>query len=307
MADRAVAPVPSPRRSLALLALGALVGLCLAGYGLFSAPAGNSTALPPGAVARVNQGQILLTDFRTQTETLYDTSFDKTTLEQRKQVLDSMIAEELLVQRGLEIGLPNTNAEVRDALVSAVNLQSTTDVEARPPTEAQLRAYHAAHPERYVSIGSMRVHDLFIPPTDNTKSDDAMRRAQQAVRALRQGKRVAEVIATFSLQANPNVGGETQLDLVVKRILGDVLYSEASKLGTGKTSEPIATTDGVHILHSAARTPSVALDFVTTKSQVASDFKRDARQRAQQEYVRFLREKATVIVDAPFVDPVQAR
>ena len=306
MVDRAVAPVPSPHRSLALLALGALLGLCLAGYGLFSAPARNNTALPPGAVARVNQGQILLTDFRTQTETLYDVPFDKTTLDQRKQILDSMIAEELLVQRGLEIGLPNTNAEVRDALVSAVNLQSTTDVEARPPTEEQLRAYHAAHPERYVSIGSMRVQDLFIPLADNTKADEAMRRAQQAVRALRQGNRVAEVIATFSLQANPKVGGETQIDLAVKRTLGEVLYSVASELDAGKTSEPIAMPDGVHILHCVARTPSVALDFASTKAQVASDYKRDTRQRAQQEYVRFLREKATVIVDAPLVETGRA-
>ena len=306
MVDRAIAPVPSPHRSLALLALGTLVGLSLAGYGLFSTPVSNSTALPPGAVARVNQGQILLTDFRTQTETLYDTSFDKTTLVQRKLVLDSMIAEELLVQRGLEIGLPNTNAEVRDALVSAVNLQSTTDVEARPPTEEQLRAYHAAHPERYVSIGSMRVHDLVIPLTDNTKSVEAMRRAQQAVRALRQGKRVAAVIETFSLQANPRVGGEVQFDVAVKRFLGEVLYSVASELGAGKTSEPVATPEGVHILHSVARTPSVALDFASTKAQVASDYKRDTRQRAQQEYARFLREKATVIFDAPFVETVRA-
>ena len=307
MVDRAVAAMSSPHRSMVLLALGALAGLGLAGYGLFSAPARNSTALPPGAVARVNQGQILLTDFRTQTETIYDVSFDKTTLEQRKQILDSMIAEELLVQRGLEIGLPDTNAEVRDALVSAVNLQSTTDVEARPPTEEQLRAFHAAHPERYVSIGNMRVHDLYIALPDSTKSDEAMRRAQQVVRALRQSSRVGEVTKTFALQANPNVGGEEQIDLAVKRVLGDVLFSAANKLGTGDTSEPITMSDGIHILHSVARTSPVALDYVSAKAQVAADYKRDTRQRAQREYVRFLREKATVTVDAPFVAPVAVR
>lgn len=187
-------------RSLAMLALGALAGLGLAGYGLFSAPAGDARL--PGVLARVNQGQILQSDFRTQVETLYDVPFDKSTVQQRQQVLDSMIGEELLVQRGMEIGLPATNATVREALVEAVNLQSTAHIDAGPPAEAQLRAYFNAHPERYMST---------------------------------------------------------------------------------------------------VQTPAVPLSFEASAASVSADYKRDAAQRARDEYVRFLRDKATVVIDAPLV------
>ena len=60
---------PSVRRSMILLASGALIGLAIAGYGLFTAKGTRSRTVPPEAVALVNQRQILRSDFMTQTQT----------------------------------------------------------------------------------------------------------------------------------------------------------------------------------------------------------------------------------------------
>ena len=78
---------PSVRRSMTLLAGGALIGLGLAGYGLFTAKGTRSYAVPPEAVALVNQRQILRSDFMTQTQTQFVLPFAQTSREQRRTVL----------------------------------------------------------------------------------------------------------------------------------------------------------------------------------------------------------------------------
>jgi hypothetical protein len=88
---------PSVRRSMTLLASGALIGLAIAGYGLFTAKGTRSRAVPPEAVALVNQRQILRSDFMTQTQTQFVLPFAQTTREQRRTVLEDMINEELMV------------------------------------------------------------------------------------------------------------------------------------------------------------------------------------------------------------------
>ena len=135
------------RRALVLLALGAMAGLLLAGWGLFnSAPAHR---VPPHAVALVNGRPILRTDFRAQVEVLQSEPFDKTTAAQRREVLQSMIEEELFVQRGLEVGLPDSDPDVRSALAGAVRLQASADVRATALDETALRRWFGAHAQRY--------------------------------------------------------------------------------------------------------------------------------------------------------------
>ena len=62
------------------------------------------TRLPPEDIALVNQKPIYRSDFLIQTQTLYGVPFEQTTHEQRRKVLEDMIDEELMVQRGIEGG-----------------------------------------------------------------------------------------------------------------------------------------------------------------------------------------------------------
>src|SRR5271155_2950543 len=125
---------------MVLLASGALIGLAIAGYGLFTAKGTRSRSVPPEAIALVNQRQILRSDFMTQTQTEFTSPFAQTSHEQREKVLEDMINEELMVQRGLEIDLPSYDPDVRNALLAGVELEVTADVLAQQPTTAELRA-----------------------------------------------------------------------------------------------------------------------------------------------------------------------
>ena len=151
------------RRSLALLALGALLGLAIAGYGLFTAAGTATHTVPPEAIATVNGRLILRTDFVTQVQTQFGITFKESTREQRERVLDDMIDEELMVQRGLEADLASYDPEVRQALVNGVELQIFADVLAQQPTDEELKNYYETHKDRYVRDGIMMMRDLVVP------------------------------------------------------------------------------------------------------------------------------------------------
>ena len=283
-----------PRRSLALLAFGALVGLALAGYALFTAPGTTTDVVPQGAIALVNHRQILLSDFRSQLQNLYGVALEKASVAQRKEVLESMISEELLVQRGLEIDLPATDPSVREALVSGVELTGAADIEARKPAEAELRAWFVAHRDKYTSNGSMLLRNLVMPVDHGLSAEQASKVAEGAARALRKGMTSREAIAGFGLKDAGSSGAQEQLDIAIARALGDDLFAVAKRLAAGEVSEPVAMPDGIHVLVMEKRRPEVPLEFDAVRERVASDLKHDAVDRAHVEYVRFLRGKAEV-------------
>ena len=67
------------RRSLLLMSAGALLGLSLAGYSLFTARGTSTLRVPPEDVALVNQQPISRSDYLAQLQTLYGVDLEHAT------------------------------------------------------------------------------------------------------------------------------------------------------------------------------------------------------------------------------------
>src|SRR3984957_93074 len=163
----------SSRRSFVLMSGGALVGLLMAGYSLFTARGTSTLIVPPEDVALVNQQPISRSDYLQQLQTLYNVDLQHATPAQRRKVLDDMIREELFVQRGKELDVSSTYLEVRAAMVNAVEQEIAADAVTTQPTEPQLRGYYAAHQARYASEGMMTVRDYVFPPGESSAAAQA--------------------------------------------------------------------------------------------------------------------------------------
>ncbi len=293
---------PQTRRSMALLALGASIGLGIAGYGLFTAKGTRSRSLPPEDLALVNGRPILRSDFMTQVQGQFATPFAQSTPQQRRAVLADMLAEELQVQRGLELDLPGFDPQVRAALVAGVQLEVGADVLAQQPSEQQLRAYYAAHASRYVSQGVMRVRDLVAKTGAGVDAAVATARAQRAVTALRAGMPLEQVMRRERLQDSGRLmdaghadTGEV-FDFAAKAKLPATVYAAAARLAGGAVSDPILQSDGVHVVVMIAHRMPVAQDFAAAADQVWRDFKADSQAQVQQANIRYLRSRADILL-----------
>jgi len=288
-----------PRRSLLLYALGGVIGLGLAGFALFTAKGTAVKTFPPEDIALVNGRQILRSDFRTQAEVEIGATFDQITPAQRRKVLDEMIAEELLVQRGLEVDLAATDPDVRSAMVSGVNLQVDADVLAKQPTEAELRKFYEEHIDKYSSDGVMRVRDL-VMPIGSVTTEAAIARGQQASDEIAHGAPIAAVMAKYSLKDSGGIDQGDNFDFAVKAKLGDDIYKAASKLQPGQATGPIRRPDGVHVLLMLSRINSVKLDFAKAQDNVWQDYKRQAREQVERANLKYLRGRADITLAPEF-------
>jgi hypothetical protein len=202
-----------PRRSLLFYACGATLGLGLAGFSLFTAKGTAVRSFPPEDVATVNGRHILKSDFRTQTQVEMGVPFEQTSAAQRNKVLNEMIDEEVLVQRGLEVDLAASDPDVRSALVAGVDLQVDADVISQQPTQAELYAYYQKHIDKYSSDGVMRIRDLVMPIGD--KPDEAMANAQKASDELAKGEAIDQVAPKYGLKDSGRIDQDDNFDFSV--------------------------------------------------------------------------------------------
>lgn len=288
-----------PKRMLILFACGAILGILIAGYSLFTAEGTTTQAIPPENVALVNQRHILRSDFIAQIELETTLPFRETTEAQRRKVLNDMIHEELLVQRGLEIDLAASDPDVRAAMVAGVNMQVDADVLSWQPKEEELRAYYETHKQRYSSEGMMQVKDL-VTAADTAVQGEAAGRAREAVAALRRGVPVERVMAEFKFNDSGRADEGDMFDFAARIKLGDKVFAAAAPLKDGEVSDPVYDGTDFHIVVMQKRSPPVAREYVQARDAVWQDIKKDAKARVEAANLKFLEERATILVAPGF-------
>jgi parvulin-like peptidyl-prolyl isomerase len=276
---------------MVLCAIGAVIGLVIAGIGLFSARGTATHNVPPEDIALVNQRPVLRSDFVNQLESETGEPFDQATRAEKLKVLDEMIREELLVQRGLELDFAETDQMTRNALAMAMDQQALAEVTTSQPSEQQLREFFDKNPTRYASDGILTVRHLVVP---------AMQQAREAVTALRANTPVEQVIAKYGLTEPRNDGEEFYFAARIH--LGDGVYAAALKLQDGEVSEPIQTADGIHIVKVIKDKVPVPLTFERARLQVLTDFKNAQQERLMAATMRFLRERSKILIASDYTD-----
>jgi parvulin-like peptidyl-prolyl isomerase len=273
------------RRSLMLCAAAAVLGLVIAGAGLFSARGTRIAGVPPEDVAVVNGSPILLSDYVVQLQALYNVSPSEATPEQKRAALNSMIREELYVQRGIELGLQNDFTEVRNSLVNAVESQQEIDANATVPSEQELRDFYQEYIGNFQPEGVMTVTDYVAPDLGS---------AQRAVMAVRSGKALASVVTAEGLQSSGATDDGEEFYFAAEQHLGSTLFAIAKGLEDGQVSEPVSNGGRVHVLAMRSNHKPVPQDFSAARDQVLNSFRADKIARMRAGTDRFLRERADV-------------
>jgi hypothetical protein len=273
----------STRRSLLLCGTGAVIGLAVAGFGLFTAQGTRTSAVPPEDAAVVNNVPILMADLVGQLRSLYDVSLAQATPEQKQKVLNDMIREELYVQRGVELGLPGDDTDVRQALVAGAEAAVSQDAMTARPSDEELRAWYDAHKETYAGEGQMTVQEFVLPSAGAGA-------AAEAVAALRGGTPPA----SLGLKPSARVADGAEFYFAARLHLGDALFAMARTMRDGDVSEPVAQPDGVHMLVMRRNQPPRPVQYEDAQDRVLRDFLADKVARLQVSNERFLQTRADI-------------
>jgi hypothetical protein len=276
------------RRSFVLMGSGALVGLVMAGYSLFTARGTSTLIVPPEDVALINQQPISRSDYLQQLQTLYGVDLQHATAAQRRRVLDDMIREELLVQRGKELDVASTDPDVRAAMVNAVELEIAADAITAQPSETQLRGYYGSHRARYASEGIMALRDYVFPLSQSNA-------AAEAAATLKTSLPTPALLARWHGSDSGKVSDE-EFYFAAKIHLGESLFEVARGLPDGGVSAPIAGADAIHILYMFKNRRPIPVDFAAARDQVLNDYRNDAIGHLRTGDEAFLRKRANLLI-----------
>jgi hypothetical protein len=289
-----------PLRTLAFPAVGATLGLIVAGFGLFKLAPTPVVTVPPGYVALVNQRPILMNDFMTQIQAETGVPFAQATPEQRREILHEMIDEELLVQRSLALDMPELSEEARSALADSVNTQVAAPILAQDPSDEDLQKFYRAHLSDFAEGGTMQVHDIVLHVGGFENIDQSIGQAEadaeEAVYQLRSGAALDYVMQHFGFVDSGRVNNEVQSDLTAEPRLGAELFKAAAALGDGQISEPVVQPDGVHVLVMESRRPPRFAAFESVRNNVYDAYRKEQLNGVRQENLRFLRGNARILL-----------
>ena len=137
------------RRALLLLAAGSVVGILLGVAVAWYERDATIGALPDGAIALVNGRPIREEDYARAVALVERDKRTEVTDEDRARVLDRLIEEELLIQRGIAVGLVDSNRAVRKAITQAMLASSVAESVSVRPSEDELRTFYVENPSLF--------------------------------------------------------------------------------------------------------------------------------------------------------------
>jgi parvulin-like peptidyl-prolyl isomerase len=279
---------PHSKKSLPdirLLGLGALAGLLMAGYGfLRQAPAGND--LPVAAVARVNDALISRDNHERALARLAEESVDAVTPQRRAWVLERLIDEELLVQRGLELGMARSDGAVRNAIVNSLIASVTAEADAASPTDEELEQHLAENADRFSFVDKVAVEGW---QTD----DEAI--AQRFVTALRDGD---QPVTGAGIRTIPDLPAAIMSIEILRDYLGPAIAAAAIEMPIG-SSAVFARRGRWIVVRVLEKESAVVTDLNSIRNQVIMDYRRSLADETLQIYLDDLRNKATIDIVLP--------
>ncbi len=277
------------------LAAGAALGIVLAAVGIVNS-GGQGSALPAGAIALVNGHPIARESFaRFAAAVAAERKVLSLDAETRRRLLERMLDEELLLQRGIELGLHRAEPTARGSIVSALVASVTANAELAEPEESELRAFHAANEELFRRSERVSLEVVFVSG-DGQPDVTAFERARKLEEQLRAGVDFEGVGAQADEPVVRLPRGPLPLE-TVREYLGPAAARAAADLDTGEASAPLRTSSGYYVLRMRERIPGAPASFDEMRAQVRAEVLRGRGDQALRDYLLELRESADLRIE----------
>ncbi|HJY81583.1 MAG TPA: peptidyl-prolyl cis-trans isomerase [Candidatus Binatia bacterium] len=292
-------PLRTRWRASMLLGVGVTVGILLAAAGALMPTASDFSG---NIVARVNGKAITSHEVELVLQRLDRNG--AAPAEERREALQRLIDQELLVQRGVAIGLLESDRTVRKALVMAMIDAIVAEVVAEEPTEEELRAFYDSHTAVFTLPARVYVQQIYCG--GNGDLAKARTQAEEISAALVHGLSFQEARERYGDAESVPLPNAPVPPQVLRRALGPTLTDAALILKVGEISPPLQSSAGYHILRLVDRQPEQVQPYSVVKQEVRAEYFHRQRDAALQEYLDRSRREALIMLSPHAPQPDDA-
>lgn len=222
-------------------------------------------------------------------------------LEERKEILDKLVVEEILFQEALEKGLYR-DPKIRKIMVNLLLRQEVYDtVRSTDISNEELQAFYDSHKDEFTVPEKVQIKRIFLRTVgDGSRSEaDAMTLAKELQAKIKKDPAQFKVLA------------EQHSDDPYKRRGGDLGYvakdgkpgvppeviDTAFTLAVGQVSDPFVAGDGVNIVLVAAKRKASERTFEQMKGSVLRQLKNERFQAQTEKYIEGARAGYPTTID----------
>ncbi len=243
-----------------------------------------------------------------------------TTLERKKEFLDSLVRFEVLAREAEKQGLakdPDVQNTLKKIMVQKLVQKNFQDQgNATDVPEADLQKYYDTHKDEYVRAKRVRVAAVvFNAPQGSPERAKKLAAAQKALAKLKAEEKkntlaFAQIVAEYSEDAasKPTAGDlqfKTQEEL--EKATSKEVADAAFKLKPGETSGIVQAPQALYILKYTGEQPEMNRTFDQVKAQIANKLHREKKTKDFDEWLQALKKKADVQVDDKALEAVEVQ
>ena len=278
------------------------LGLCLIAYDLFYIKDNQNIFFERKAVAIVNDVDITEDQFLKYAINLGADIEEEGDQEILELILERMIEEELLVQRGLELDLHTKDIQVRKELIQQV-INFIIKIENAEPTDKELEEFFLKNIKRYESNKKIKINTIFVESLD---PDSQFLGTEYDYKTLE--NKFNQIYSdienkSFSIARsihNQKTFFEIPNNLInikdCKQYLGPSICKDLSSFEKDQVSSPIFFQNGFYIIKLEDNIkPEVDSSFFEDmKDKVLFDYNNERDDDRLKDYIQYLKDNAEI-------------
>ena len=240
----------------------------------------------------VNGHPIYQTDWDLALQALSMNKRNEITDEDKRLVLERLIDEQLLLQRGLEIDLPQTEGMVRKSIVNSMIDKIVVEGQLFTVSENVLIDFYEDNKDFFSGHSEVHIKKIFLEYKSQSEDEEKLDTIRQL---LIDGEDFDFVEAEYGDYILPEI---PNMLLPIKKLKDYVepdLVDIILNMTPGQITSEIETENGYVFLYMLSSIRGEEKDFQSVKKEVLSEYNRRNDELSLKNYIEWLRNKSEII------------
>ena len=264
-----------------------IIGVLLISQELFQSKSSNQYLRQQNAVALVNDMTISEDQYIKYISTLGIDVIDENDEELLEIVLEKMIEEELLLQKGIELELHKFDIQIRKAIIQQV-INSVLLQNEKKVTEKELREYYENNKNKYQLNKLIHLDIIFL----NSQTEEDINLLLEAISTIG----FAESKKQFHQELFFSIPDRLISIKDCNQLLGKNICKDVFRLNLNNISNPIRYESGFLIIKIRNTNSDIVNNDLFKKlyDKILFDFKNSEDDKYFKDYIQYLKENANI-------------
>ncbi len=216
------------------------------------------------------------------------------TPEEVKGLVDDYVAEEIYYREAIAMGLDQDDTVIRRRLRQKMEFISEDAAAAAEPTDAELQAYLAAHPEKFLEPAELTFVQVYF--STEKRGDQARSAAEQLLAELQAGRGPAALADAGDPTLLPS-DMQSASPQVIANAFGSDFAAQVVEAPVGQWTGPLQSGFGLHLVRVDDRKADAMPAFEQIRPIVLREWQSEQRTQSNKAFLDSLRAKYDIRVE----------